>query len=601
MAPPGVAQELLLRRCLTLFTGFDGVAGEDEAGILRRAMAQVSALGTGRAEAGYLRLGEGLVRCPYDGQRATEALDTQVRELAGRDGPVRFPRRAWGWAFGLRERDGLRGPHEPHGPHNRDDLRGPHAPDGMYGALVVSYRDRPGEDERLLLTLLVRQTAAALATAAAHRRARDQSLELRRAWDEREAIRRRLDSSLTDLCHLREVHDALARAAARGDGEDGIVRTLHRITGLAATAEDRFGNLRAWAGPGRPDPYPKPDPERREELLREAARRPRPVRVRDRLVAVADPRGEVLGALSLVDPEGRADERAVRALDHAATSLGLELAHLRELAEVELRLRRELVDDLLSGADDTSAAGGGGAAGDTRTADDTSAYARAEAVGHDLHGPHHVIVVRWTDRPADEVFLKAVSRAATALGLRSLPALCADTAVLVAQGAPGERSLHSALSRELGTGSGAIGVGASCDTPHEVPRSYQEALRALEVRRLSHSPYGMTCYDDLGLYRILPTGNDHREVERFVREWLGPLLDYDTRHHTDLVETLCEYFDRGGNYSETAAALVIHRSTLRYRLQRIREIGGCDLADVDSRLNLQVATRIWKIMRSGPE
>ncbi|MGW7690756.1 PucR family transcriptional regulator [Streptomyces asiaticus] len=586
MAPPGVAQEPLLRRCLTLFTGFDGIDGEDEAGILRRAMVQVSALGTGRAEAGYLRLGEGLVRCPHDGQRATGALDTQVRELAGRDGPVRFPRRAWGWAFGLRERDGLRGPHGPGGPH---------APDGLYGALVVSYRDRPGEDERLLLTLLVRQTAAALATAAAHRRARDQALELRRAWDEREAIRRRLDSSLTDLRHLREVHDALARSATRGDGEDGIVRTLHRITGLAAAAEDRFGNLRAWAGPGRPDPYPKPDPERREELLREAARRPRPVRVRDRLVAVTDPRGEVLGALSLVDPEGRADERAVRALDHAATSLGLELAHSRELAEVELRLRRELVDDLLSGADDTSTAGGG------RAADDTSAYARAEAVGHDLHGPQHVIVVRWTDRPADDVFLKAVSRAATGLGLRILPALCAETAVLVAQDAPGERSLHSALSRELGTGSGAIGVGGSCGTPHEVPRSYQEALRALEVRRRSHSPYGMTRYDDLGLYRILPTGNDHREVERFVREWLGPLLDYDTRHHTDLVETLCEYFDRGGNYSETAAALVIHRSTLRYRLQRIREIGACDLADVDSRLNLQVATRIWKIMRSGPD
>ncbi|MFE2188058.1 PucR family transcriptional regulator [Streptomyces sp. NPDC059455] len=229
--------------------------------------------------------------------------------------------------------------------------------------------------------------------------------------------------------------------------------------------------------------------------VRELAGRAGPVRVRDRLVAVADPRDEVLGALSLVDPEGRADERAVRALDHAATSLGLELAHVRELAEVELRLRRELVDDLLSAAGDTRAADDTRAAGGGSAAAATSAYARAEAVGHDLHGPHHVIVVRWTDRPADDVFLKAVSRAATGLGLRILPALCADTAVLVAQGAPGERSLHSALSRELGTGSGAIGVGASCATPHEVPRSYQEALRALEVRRRSHSPYGMTCYD----------------------------------------------------------------------------------------------------------
>ncbi|WP_064457236.1 helix-turn-helix domain-containing protein [Streptomyces hygroscopicus] len=565
MAPPAAAHDSLLRRCLTLFRGFDGVGGQDEAEILRSAMAQVSAVGAGRAEAGYLRLGDALVRCPHDGARATEALDAQVRELAGRDGPVRFPRRAWGWAFGLREPGGAE------------------QPDGLRGALVVSHRDRPGEDERLLLGMLVRQTAAALATAAAHRREHVQAVELRRARDEREAIRRRLDSSLTDLGQLREVHDALARSAAHGDGEDGIVRTLHRITGLAAAAEDRFGNLRAWAGPGRPDPYPKPDPAHHEELLREAARRPRPVRVRDRLLAVADPRGEVLGALFLLDPEGRADERAVRALDHAATSLGLELAHLRDLAEVELRLRRELVDDLLAGADDSSA------------------YARSEAVGHDLHGPHHVIAVRWTDRPADEVFLKSVSRAATGLGLRILPALRSDTAVLVAQGAPGERSLHSALSRELGTDSGAIGVGGCCDTPHEVPRSYQEALRALEVRRRAHRAYGMTFFDDLGLYRILRTGNDHREVERFVREWLGPLMDYDAVHRTDLVETLTQYFDRGGNYSETAAALVIHRSTLRYRLQRIREISGSDLADVDSRLNLQVATRIWKIMRSGPE
>ena len=576
MAPSGVADELMLR-CLTMFDG------RDETEILRRAMAQVSTVGPGRAEAGYLLLGDGLVRCPDDGFRATAALDAQVRELAGRDGPVRFPRRGWGWAFALRE---------PEGPGASDGLGAPdgacvsdepRAPAGLRGALVVSSRDRPGEDERFLLSLLVHQTSAALSIAAAHRRERAQAAELRRARGEREAIRRRLDRSLSDLGHLHEVHDALARAAARGDREAGIARALHRVTGLPAAVEDRFGNLRAWAGPGRPDPYPKPDPAQREELLRDAARRSRPARVRDRLVAVAAPRGELLGALCLVDPEGRADERAVRALDHAASALALELAHLRELAELELRLRRELVDDLLTGADDTSA------------------YARAEAVGHDLHGPHHVVAVRWADGPADDGFLRAVGRAAAGLGLRVLPTCRSGTAVLVARGRPPERALHSALSRELGSPAGAVGVGGRCDTPHEVPRSYQEALRALEVRQGSHSAYGITFFDDLGLYRILRTGKDQREVEQFVREWLGPLLDYDALHRTALVETLTAYFDRGGNYSATAAALVIHRSTLRYRLQRIREISGSDLTDVDSRLNLQVATRIWKILRSGPE
>lgn len=53
-------------------------------------------------------------------------------------------------------------------------------------------------------------------------------------------------------------------------------------------------------------------------------------------------------------------------------------------------------------------------------------------------------------------------------------------------------------------------------------------------------------------------------------------------------------------HDATAESLAIHRSTLRYRLQRIRDISGNDLANVEDRLNLQVATRVWKIILGGP-
>ena len=82
----------------------------------------------------------------------------------------------------------------------------------------------------------------------------------------------------------------------------------------------------------------------------------------------------------------------------------------------------------------------------------------------------------------------------------------------------------------------------------------------------------------------------------YVREWLGRLLDYDEHKNTDLVPTLAQYLECGGHYDETASALVIHRSTLRYRLGRIREITDLDLNDVDSRLNLHVATRAWTVL-----
>ncbi|MFD9791472.1 hypothetical protein ACFWXK_11040 [Streptomyces sp. NPDC059070] len=80
----------------------------------------------------------------------------------------------------------------------------------------------------------------------------------------------------------------------------------------------------------------------------------------------------------MADALDEADEHTVFALEHAATSLALELAHLRGVAEVELRLRRELVDDLLTATDPANA------------------YARSEAVGHDLHRSHHVVV--WSGR-----------------------------------------------------------------------------------------------------------------------------------------------------------------------------------------------------------
>jgi sugar diacid utilization regulator len=538
---------------LTLSGAMSGC--EEESEILHLAMARVASVSPCSAEAGYLLVDQHLTRSPADSPGATAAVDRQVRELVEQDGPVALSGSAWGWAFALR---GL---------------------GGLCGYLVVGARSRPSKEETFLLTVLVQQAAAALAGVAARRRERADAVELRRLADELAVKREQLSTSVSDLERQRGVHDALAQVAALEGGESGIARALHVITGLPAVIEDRFGNLKAWAGPGRPDPYPKADPARREEMLQQVARRLEPVRVRERLIALAQPRGEVLGVLALVDPDGTADEHTVFALQHAATSLALELTHLRNLAEVELRLRRDLVDDLLAGTDDASA------------------YARSEAVGHDLHGPHHVVAVQWLDRTADDSFVRAVDRSASGLGIRSLLTRRSNMVVLVTQGSPQDGALYSALTREAGTAAGAIGVGGRCDAPGDMPRSYQQALRALEVRRRSRETYGTTSFDDLGLYRLLGPRNDYQEVQEFARHWLGRLLDYDALHCTALVETLSQYFECGGNYDETAEALAIHRSTLRYRLQRIREISGTDLADVDSRLNLHVATRIWNVMQ----
>lgn len=75
-------------------------------------------------------------------------------------------------------------------------------------------------------------------------------------------------------------------------------------------------------------------------------------------------------------------------------------------------------------------------------------------------------------------------------------------------------------------------------------------------------------------------------------------MSYDDGDGTDLVPTLATYLDLGGRYVDTARALSVHRNTLRYRLDRITEISGHDLADVDTKLNLHLALRAWRLRRA---
>ena len=541
----------LLMLSRTLFTC------TEQSEIVRLAMRHVSALGPYHAEAGYLATSDGVSRLPGQDAAAPTVVDARLKELGGADGSVSLPERSWAWAFGLR---GAGGP---------------------LGYIVVSSHTEPGEQGHFLLSTLVELTSAALSLAATRAPHHDNAGELSQIRAERDTALRQLDTLRSELHLQKTVDETLGRVAASGGGEEAITQALHELTGLPALIEDRFGNLRSWAGPGRPDPYPLRSSAYQQEMLRRVAREEGPVRVKDRLITLVRPRGELLGVLALEDPGATADEHTLFALEHAQRSLAQELLHMRELTEVELRLRRQLIDDLLEGTDEASA------------------YARAEALGHDLRRPHYVVVVHWPDSAADDSLTRAVEKATVTTATRPLITRRGDRVVLLTRARPDGDALHAVLAHELGRPDGAIGVSTRCDSPEGFPRCYQEALRALEVRQNSHQRSGATFFDDLGLYRILGPGNDLRELEGFVREWLGQLIDYDTEHDTDLVETLSCYFDCGGHYDDAAAALTVHRSTLRYRLQRIREISGLDLTDVETRLNLQVATRVWKIILGG--
>jgi DNA-binding PucR family transcriptional regulator len=75
---------------------------------------------------------------------------------------------------------------------------------------------------------------------------------------------------------------------------------------------------------------------------------------------------------------------------------------------------------------------------------------------------------------------------------------------------------------------------------------------------------------------------------------LGPLrllMERDARQNTHLVETLHAYLDAFGDVAVAAQRLGVHQNTLRYRIDRLREIPGLDLNDAEQRLALQLQLR----------
>ena len=517
-------------------------AKQTEPEILEMATAAVSSFSRCHTEGVYLEGKWPVVGSWGSRSRNRSALEARFarRELA--EGPVEIPGQAWGCAYSL------------------TSLGGPS------GYLLVGAAEEPPEYEEFLLRALAQQTGVALANA--------------RLYGRERAIAEELRIANLALQQSMEIHQRLTRVALAGEEHEGLAQAVHELTGYPVALEDRYGNLVAWAGPDRPDPYPKVTPARREQVLRRAEAG-HPIREGDRLLVVAKSGDDVMGIVNLIDPEGTAGEHEQVALEHAGTVLSMKLARLQTLAETELRLRRDLVEELLAGADEAAALN------------------RSLALGYDLGKVHRVVVVEGKSRDGDEeAFFHAVRRAARDVGVGSLVVARSGTVVAFSDSPeePWER-FRGAILEGLGRGGSCrVGVGGPCERPRDYPRSHREAQLALKIQKAGGGRGQISVYEDLGVYQVL--SDDADSLERFVRRWLGPLLDYDARKGSQLVATVGAYLDAGGNYDATAEALSMHRSGLKYRLQRIREVSGFDLTDPEVQFNLQLANRAWRTLRA---
>ena len=391
-----------------------------------------------------------------------------------------------------------------------------------------------------------------------------------------------LESTVSTLTKIMETHRRLNEVVAAA-GEMGIAMTLHRLTAFPVLIQDVHGNTRAASGEAPAEQHPKEQPAQRRELIRRLRVEHRAVYHRRAWMVLANPRADVLGVIALVDPARSASEADLAALEYAATVLSVELARLQSIAEADLRSGRDFAEQLLAGADESTV------------------KASAHVVGYDPQRPHRVVIATGRLRGGlDEQFFQAVVRHVRRLDAGSLIVARTDYVVIIAYHEADWAKLHAAIVGDLPHGTCRLAVGSRYPYAWHVAASYREAqfVANLASPALGNRAVQVLHFDSLGVYRMLSSASDPAGIEGFMDEQIGPLIEYDKRHRSSLVLTLTQYFDNGCNYDEAAAALSVHRSTLKYRLKRIRDLLGRDPHDGSTRLDLHLATKVWLTLES---
>lgn len=137
------------------------------------------------------------------------------------------------------------------------------------------------------------------------------------------------------------------------------------------------------------------------------------------------------------------------------------------------------------------------------------------------------------------------------------------------------------------------GVGSVGTTLAEIRSSYAEARRALSQSEKSREAVSIDFFADLGIISMLINVED-KSLKSYCRSVLGILADSDRDYGTSYVSTLETYLECNCSLAAAAEKLFIHRNTMVYRVNKIRELTKMDFNDMNAKAECMNALHIMK-------
>lgn len=380
-----------------------------------------------------------------------------------------------------------------------------------------------------------------------------------------------------------QLYNLLTQRSLSGDGIRGLLNTLFEYTGQGVACYASNGELRELRAQGS---------------TKIALKTLRPTSDGDSSLPNQQIWVETIGSteypagyLALAGASLDAWDRLAAA--RGAAALALEFAKEYAVQAAEERLRGDFLSSVLAAGSANEIA---------------NLLRRGEELGYNLALPHVALLCQPEDVNQTELE-RILSNLQSEINRRGVaaPLTRRESTVLcmlpVSDSALPPRELTEVLRERLNHDHPgiALALGRPAAELSEWRRALEEADQALSLGRELFGPERVLAFSDLGVYRLLVLLRDAPELWSFYRETLSKLAAYDQKQGGELFRTLEAYFNHLGNLRATSESLHVHRNTLLYRLERIKQISGFDLNNAEEFFAIWLAVRAHRVLRTMQE
>ncbi|ADK15558.1 MULTISPECIES: PucR family transcriptional regulator [Clostridium] len=128
---------------------------------------------------------------------------------------------------------------------------------------------------------------------------------------------------------------------------------------------------------------------------------------------------------------------------------------------------------------------------------------------------------------------------------------------------------------------------------------YKQSLKAIELGVSLNIDKVFYIYEDYVVYDLLDSLSTYENIERFCHPSLHLLIQYDRKNNTCLTKSLYVYLMNNRNQSISANILHIHRASMFYRIDKIKQIMKIDLNDPNIIHHIYLSLHILELMHKN--